>query len=308
MSSTITNRAYASQNDFWRVRQLLIDAYPITGPGYLWEIRRWDGQHYHSDDLRWNPLWEQRYRLWETTDGQLIGLVHPEGDPGNAHFEIHPDFRSRIEDEMISWAEEHLPAPNQDGVRQLETFAFEHDSLRVRLLEAHGFIKTPYFGMMRHMFMGSQPLPAVEMAEGYALRSTCSEPADYNRMAALLNAAFNRSVHTAVEYENFARFSPSFRHDLNFVAVASDGTFAAHVGVTYEPNNRYGIIEPVCTHPDHRRHGLAQTLIFHSLHRLRALGAQHVHVDTGSMEAANALYDSIGFSEAYRGYYWQKVY
>jgi GNAT superfamily N-acetyltransferase len=124
-------------------------------------------------------------------------------------------------------------------------------------------------------------------------------------MATLLNAAFGRSIHTAAEYRTFATRSPSFRHGLNLVAVAPDGTFAAHVGLTLDEVNRHGIIEPVCTHPDHRRLGLAQALILDGLGRLRDLGAVTCAVETGDMEPANALYRSIGFSEAYRGHTWR---
>lgn len=304
-SNPITSRSFQSEADFWAVRQLLIDTYPITAPGFNWEIRRWDGQRFHNADAALDPAWTRVIRLWETADGQLVGVAHPEGDPGNAHFEIHPDYRSRIEDEMIAWAAEHLAASNASGERVLETFAFEYDAPRILLLEQHGFERMPYFGMTRHLRLGNQPLPPVAVAAGYTLRETRSEPGDYERMAALLNAAFNRTFHNAPEYENFVLRSPSFRHDLNLVAEAPDGSFAAHVGMTLEPTNCYAIFEPVCTHPDHRRHGLAQALMFEGLRRLKALGARHVHVDTGDMEAANALYSSIGFTEAYRGWYWR---
>jgi len=66
--------------------------------------------------------------------------------------------------------------------------------------------------------------------------------------------------------------------------------------------------EPVCTHPDHRRKGLAQALMQEGLLRLRDLGALEASVDTGNMLPANRFYDSIGFTEAYRGYAWRKVW
>lgn len=126
------------------------------------------------------------------------------------------------------------------------------------------------------------------------------------RVAALLNAAFGRSVHTAAEYRVFATRSPSFRHDLNLVAEAPDGSFAAHAGLTLDEANRHGIIEPVCTHPDHRRHGLAQALMLDGLRRLRDLGAATCDVETGDMVPANALYRSLGFTEEYRGHRWRR--
>ena len=105
----------------------------------------------------------------------------------------------------------------------------------------------------------------------------------------------------------FTRLAPSFCPDIDLVAVAPDGTFASYVGVPFDDVNRRGIFEPVCTHPDHRRHGLAQALMQEGLLRLRARGAADVIVETGDMEAANALYASLGFTEAHRGYVWKKT-
>src|SRR5512147_3162792 len=103
----LTNRTYQNMDDFWRVRQFLIATYPLTPPDFNWEIRRWEGWHFHNPDTTWNPRWEQQIRLWETADGRLVGVVHPEGD-GEAFLEIHPDVRSLIEEEMIACAEEYL--------------------------------------------------------------------------------------------------------------------------------------------------------------------------------------------------------
>jgi N-acetylglutamate synthase-like GNAT family acetyltransferase len=80
--------------------------------------------------------------------------------------------------------------------------------------------------------------------------------------------------------------------------VAPDGGFAAYIGIPYDEPNRYGIFEPVCTHPDHQRKGLARALMAEGLLRLRALGAVDVTVDTGDMAAANAFYTAMGFTEA----------
>jgi GNAT superfamily N-acetyltransferase len=126
-------------------------------------------------------------------------------------------------------------------------------------------------------------------------------------MSDLLNAAFRRDFHNAKEYHNFCRLAPSFHPELDLVAVAPNGTFAAYVGVPYDAVNRRGIFEPVCTHPDHQRKGLAGALMQEALLRLRAIGAVDATVDTGDMLPANRFYDSMGFSEVYQGYAWQRV-
>ena len=95
--------------------------------------------------------------------------------------------------------------------------------------------------------------------------------------------------------------------DLDLVAVAPDGSFGAYVGIAYDDANRRGILEPVCTHPDHRRHGLARALILEGLTRLEARGAVDATAETGSREAANALFAGLDLTGTYRASSWRAI-
>lgn len=306
-SPRVTSRPFQGDADWWRLRSLLVETVPLTPPCFNWDVRRLEGKRFYHPDPAQNSKWQTQVQLWETEDGRLAGAVNHES-PGDAHLQIHPDFRY-LEEEMIAWAEDNLAAPVDNGPqRAIEMVVYEYDALRHHLLEQRGYEKTPFWGFTRHMRLGHRPLVQPVMAEGYTLRTTDPENlADCRQIAAILNAAFNRSFHNAEEYQTFTRLAPCFHRDLDLVAVAPDGSFAAYVGIPYDEANRRGIFEPVCTHPDHRRKGLAQTLMHEGLLRLKASGAVDVTVDTGDMEAANALYTSIGFTEAYKGYSWQKV-
>lgn len=307
-SERFFSRSFQSDDDFWKVRQFLIETYPITPPDLNWEIRRWEGARFHNEDAALDPGWAAQIHLWETEAGKLVGVVNPDGS-GEAHLQVHPDCRHRIEDEMIAWAEAHLAVPTGDGQRRLHVCVMEYDALRRRLLEARGYQKTTWGGMSRRLRLGSQPLPEPALAEGYVLRALRpGDEDDCRRIADVLNAAFNRDFHTAKEFHTFATSAPSFRYDLHLVAETPDGRFAAHVGITYDETNRRGIFEPVCTHPAHRRKGLAQALMFEGLRRLKALGALYVYVGTSDAAAANALYEAVGFTEAYREFIWQKIF
>ena len=172
-----------------------------------------------------------------------------------------------------------------------------------------GYAKLPYGGVTRHLRIGKQSLQKPSVAEGYVMRTTQPEAmANCWRIADLLNAAFKRSIHTGAEFQTFALSAPCYVPDLDLVAVAPDGTFGAYVGIAYDPDNHKGIFEPVCTHPDHQRKGLARALMTEGLLRLRNLGAIEVIVETGEMVAANALYTGMGFTEAYKNYTWKKVW
>ena len=46
--------------DFWKVRKLLIETYPITPPDFNWDIRRWEGWRFYTAAPAWNPRWEEQ--------------------------------------------------------------------------------------------------------------------------------------------------------------------------------------------------------------------------------------------------------
>ncbi len=300
-------RPIRGEKDFWRLRELLIETHAITPPGFNWEIRRWDGAYFYGESPGWrSPSWG-RSTLWQTSEGQAVAAIHPEGE-GEAFLELHPDYR-HLEEEMVVRAERDLAvASGEGGARQLEIYVYEYDAPRRRLLEERGYEKRTAGGVFRQLRLGRQAIPKSELAEGYRLRTTrTTEDDDGPRIAALLNAAFGRTFHQAGEWQTFSRMAPSYRNDLDLVAEAPDGALAAYVSLTFDEANRYALFEPVCTHPDHRRRDLARALMLEGLQRVRDLGATLVSVDTGDQVAANRLYEAMGFTEAYKGYSWRKV-
>jgi GNAT superfamily N-acetyltransferase len=301
------SRPLRDDADYWHLRDLLVQTVPITPVGFNWDMRRLDGKRFYNADLEADRLHARPVQLWETRGGELVGGVLSES-AGDAHLQVHPDYR-HLEGEMVDWAVANLGAPQPDGGGlRLEIYTMEYDALRQRLLAARGFVKTDYWGMVRHLRLGQQPLVPPDLHAGYTMRTTRPDDlADCQRIADLLNAAFRRTFHNALEYQNFCRLAPCFTPELDLVAVAPDGTFAAYAAVPYDDVNRRGIFEPVCTHPNHQRKGLAQALMQEGLLRLRDRGAVDVTVDTGDMTPANRLYDSLGFTEAYRGFAWLRT-
>ncbi len=310
----ITSRSVQGEDDFWRVRELLSDTYSLMPPDFNWEVRRWDGTaFFYSEEPGWNESWGEgvnRMRIWENAAGKIVGVANPDGRGAEAYLQVHPDYRF-LEEEMIIWAEEHIAVPTKDGKNRTIFFSvWEYDAHRQRLLEQRGWekIEDKWWEVIRHLRLGDAPLPQAVMAEGYTLGNVNPDDlGDCQKIADILNAAFGRDSHTGKEFQSFALRAPSYKKELDLVAVAPDGIFAAYVGIAYDDANQYAIFEPVCTHPDHRKKGLAQALMFEGLHRAKAFGAAEISVGTGDMVPANALYDSIGFTEAHRAYVWKKV-
>jgi mycothiol synthase len=306
MPSTVRSRPYRSDDaDWWRVRDLLVATHTGSPPSWNWDVRRWDGLRFHREDPRLPAALADGIGLWETRAGRLVGAVHGEGGAGEAFLELDPDHRS-LEPEMLEWAERRLAASDA-ALQRLDLPTWDYDLPRRQLLEARGYRALEQGGWLRRLSLGAWRIPRQHVSPPYGVATTTDASAalDASRMATLLNAAFGRTIHTAAEYATFMRRSPSFRHDLNLVALAPDGSFAAHVGLTWDGENRHGIFEPVCTHPDHRRHGLARALMLEGLRRLHALGARTASVETGDMLPANALYAGTGFTEEYRFRLWR---
>ena len=299
----VVARPCRGEADLERVRSLLVETYSAVGPGWTWDIRRWDGWRFHREEPLSGARLAAKVGLWETQNGRLIGAVHPEGD-GEAFLELHPDFR-HLETEMVRWAEEHLAATTTAGRRTLDLW-FGDDDPRRSLLESPGYRMLAWGGWHRRLRFGDRAPAARDLPSPYAIRQTEFSDDDCAGVARLLNSAFGRPAHTAREYRTFMDRSPSFDQELNLVAVTPDGSFAAHAGATYDAHNRHGILEPVCTHEDHRRLGLAQALILECIGRLRARGAETASVETGDGAPANRLYESCGFTDGYHSHVWRR--
>ncbi|MCB8981894.1 MAG: GNAT family N-acetyltransferase [Ardenticatenaceae bacterium] len=306
MTTPITHRPAAHEADYWAVHRLLVDHVRDTPLGFNLDIRRWEGRRFYDARPGGDPSWGQQVQLWETANGQLVGTVLPI-EPGEAALQLAPAY-GYLEEEMLTWAEAYLSKPTADGNgRLLQLLVYENNPDRESLLASHGYEKSASGGVLRQMAIRLHESPTV--AEGYTIRSTQPEClTDCQRVADVLNAAFGRTGHTAVEYQWFTRQAPSFRAYLDLAAVAPDGTFAAYAGIPYDAVNRRGIFEPVCTHPAHQRRGLGIALMQEGLHRLAQLGAEDVIVETGQAVAANALYNSLGFDQTVAGFYWRKIF
>ena len=152
----VVSRPLQGDEDWWRLRRLLVEIVPLAPPGFCWDVRRLDGSRFYHPDPPRNPRWQTLTRLWETVEGRLVAAVNQEGR-GDAHLQVHPDFR-HLEEEMVAWAEENLAGPAEEGNRrELELVVFEHDERRRELLERRGYRKTSDWGVTRRLRLGHLP-------------------------------------------------------------------------------------------------------------------------------------------------------
>lgn len=305
---TITSREYRGEADYQRVRELLIESYTITQRMHNWGLDRWDFFRFSGrvfDEMANSRGWEKDVHLWEDGFGKLVGVVNPE-DRGTVFVQIHPDHRC-LEDEMFDWAERrHQASRPADADRwPLSTSVYDYDRERAALLTQRGYRNLGLGGYKRRCAL-ERPIPDAPLPAGYSIRNIRGkDQRDLAKWAAVDNQAFNITKHTAETVQVRLR-APTYRQDLDLVAVAPDGTFASFCIVWFDEVNRYGAFEPVGTHPAHRKRGLAKAAMCEGLRRLKALGGTMAYVGCGTDVAANRLYESVGFTDFYRDYPWQK--
>ena len=300
--SPVTNREFSGHDDFMAVRQFLIDSYSGFDRLFNWGIDRWDVLRYTTNaagELSGQRDWEQYVRVWED-NGRVVGVIHPE-DGGDLHVEIDAGYR-HLEDEMYGWGEGYAAPSFRDG-SLLVAYTKAHDDLRNRVLKSRGWQLVGPAGYTRRRSL-TAPLPQGPVAAGYAVRTVDIEsPADAETRAAISRAAFGSS--RTAELAQVIGRAPTYRPDLDLGAFAADGSLAAHTTVWWDEANRFTVFEPVATHPDHRRLGLASAVMAEGMRRGVALGATMAYVGSGEGSPANLLYEALGFVDADQDFRWE---
>jgi GNAT superfamily N-acetyltransferase len=294
---TISNRPFSGREDVIAIHAFLSRTIDRCGSASIWEVRRWEGRWWHddpSDVERQLEASTSRIRIWEDTGGEIVAVAHPEG-PGDVHLEIAPGHE-RLADEMLAWAETSaLPRSIENGGRELTTFALDTDAARRRVLSSRGYEELDWGEIHRWRHL-DDAVPARPVADGYRLHSlVVGDRDDATRLADLINASFGHAFgpEALLNFEH----APSYVPECQIVAVAPDGTHAAHAGVTIDRAIGLATVEPVCTHPDHRRLGLAGACIAEALERARGLGAVRAKVSTGTGNPSDRLYEQLGFTD-----------
>jgi GNAT superfamily N-acetyltransferase len=129
-----------------------------------------------------------------------------------------------------------------------------------------------------------------------------AEVNDIALRVAVHRAAWEPSALTVEKYAGVTSTWP-YRPEFDFVVVAPDGALACSALGWYDEANRTGEFEPVGTHPDHRRLGLASAVMLFGMQRFRAAGATHAIVGCRGDEdypVPKLVYHGIGFREISR--------
>ena len=291
-------RPYQDATDYWRVRDFLRMVTRLNQRrDHSWSVVRFDYWRWHiHENIEGFDLPETLF-LWERDDGELAAVLNPD-NRGDAFLQVHPALRTPdLEDEMVEVAERFLAVATLDEER-LNVWANADDTLRQEVLLSRGYTKGDWPEYQRHRPMYLS-IPEVVVPRGYTVRAL----GDIDELPARSWVSWQAFHPNEPDdcYEGWSWYSnvqraPLYRRDLDLVAVAPTGEFAAFCTVWFDDVNRIGVFEPVGTAPAHQRRGLGKAVMAEGLRRLQRLGATLATVGSYSAEAG-ALYASMGFTE-----------
>ena len=308
---TARMRSYEPKRDFVRVRDFLVETYAAFPLPYNWGLERWNYARYfvapmlgaygtdqnaEEKGLAAIRFWEEKVRIWEDEAGRIAGvtcLEHPDlTHPGFGEFFVlrHPEHVGLLE-EMVAVAEELYVDP---GRNRVYVWTFEADADLNAVLEARRFARKEDSSATLLEFP-LEEIPEPKLPEGYVLRSMADEN-DVEKRREIFGRSFNhedpKDWPSAFAYRELQR-APDYELENDLVIVAPDGAYAACCIVWHDAANRIGFLEPLGTHPDHRRKGLAEQILREGMRRLRAKGATRMPMGGGF----EPFYRAFGFEE-----------
>lgn len=293
---TVTLHSYRPAEDFQRVNRFLIRHYQPLNRDGNWLQPAWAYMHSHPY-LDRSAL--EKIGVWEA-DGEIAAVATYESVLGEAFFQVSPGS-AHLKPALLEHAEARLAAP---GGEALHIFIPDFDAELTALAQARGYRRLPEEDRgMLHLRI-PQPFPPIRLAAGFSLRGLVEEN-DLTKVDRVLWRGFNHPGEPPAGGEADRRqmqAAHGFRHDLNIVAVAPGGNYAAYAGLWHQAENGFAYVEPVATDPDFRRLGLASAAVLEGIRRCAAEGATDAYVGNDL-----PVYRSIGFESAWVLCCWAKM-
>jgi predicted N-acetyltransferase YhbS len=288
-------RPYEPGVDYERVSQFLIDLYVPGDKLRTWLQPRWEYMHSHPDA---DSLDLAAIGLAETTRGELVGVVHPEATAAFCYLQT---ARSDVRSLLVDWAQDHLGGWSTTlGREALGIYVDDADIDTQELLKRKGFHPSDWGESHARMKL-DVPVAMPAPRPGYIIQSLAEEN-DLAKVNRVLWRGFNHQgdpPEEGIQWRARAQATPNYRMELNIVAVAPNGDFAAYSGSWYVAANRVAYIEPVATDPAYRRLGLGTAVVLEAVRRARRLGAT-----TAWVGSDQEFYLQMGFEVGSRSTLW----
>ncbi len=298
----ITTKQFQILTDIDLVWDLLVDIYDretgsgVAAPFFEYALQSsWMDTSYSFLD-----------RLWLDGD-RVVAFVFYEAPVTDVFFSVRKGYGS-LADELVDYAVSAMP--NFDGKQRL--VLFNGQEYLMAAAAKRGFVLTEEYEDRQFDFRNELDYP---LPKGY--RFVEPEDVDGIRLARLLWYGFGHGEKGP--FEGWDRQddsmdwtpakackgvigpmtapAPHATHEYDVIIADESGEYVCFSGMWWVPENKLAYMEPLCTHPDHRRKGLASAALSRHYQRMKGLGATHM---TGG---ADPFYEKLGYG---KGLHWTK--
>jgi ribosomal protein S18 acetylase RimI-like enzyme len=272
---TVTlSRPYEGDRDLRLMQDLASECWRLRGPlvtAHVGDLAWWMYQHP-------NKLEEVRIELW-LEDGTCVAWAWLSRKDGGLYFQVHPE-RPELVAAVVAWADAR------------SVWALSSDTQAIQEVEAAGYERSDSRAYEHHVRALDGPIELPPLPAGFSLGRVRGE-ADLERRVEVHRSAFEPSRVQVESYRRVTRAWP-YRPELDHVVEAPDGSLAAFCLCWLDERNGVGLFEPVGTHQEHRRLGLASAVCLAAQQSLQALGATRAVVLSSAGSAASELYEKLG--------------
>jgi GNAT superfamily N-acetyltransferase len=296
---TVTLRNYQHPKDYQRVSEFLISNHETGNLDGNWLEPAWEYMHFH-------PALQSEYLskigIWEK-NGQIVAVVHYEGNLGEAFFQFQPAYR-HLREEMLDYAEKHLPGTSKKGERKyLCAYVNDNDPEFLAVMRKRGYQKDAEATRPLYRSEIPAPFPPIPLTEGFRLTSLADE-CDWAKVHQVMWRGFDHGDNVPMTEEEFddrrKMFdTPKARRELKIAVAAPNGEFAAFCGMFFDESGKFAYVEPVATDPRYRRLGLGRAAVLEGIRRCGLLGATIAYVGSDQ-----PFYQSLGFKKVYNSEGW----
>ncbi|MCK4497793.1 GNAT family N-acetyltransferase [Candidatus Bathyarchaeota archaeon] len=297
----IRMRDYHWEKDFESCRRFLANIFSIRKTYTNWIPSELENLKFGPGGTEYEDGEDEYLKIWEAFDetqqnALRITAISYTKPSGNCWLSVHPNDTSVVR-EIVLWM--------QNRVKEVEMklVVDDKDETLILLLSDFGFSKGEIEGDKQIRPIDS-PVPTYSLPEGYTIRNAVIEK-DFKEYREVQMTVFPHIVSMSKELLKVYSTASFYREDLDIVAVGPDGKFTAFCTARIDPRSKIAELEPVGTHPDHRKLGLARAVICESLKRLEKHEPSAVVIlGAAPTDGARRLYESVGFVNEGARHYW----
>ena len=285
-----------SEIEFEEMRDLLVKSYLVSRKPLNWRLAIAENWNHASRYLEPIEYFTSRTHLWKNDVGELVSFLIRD----NFLTYLQVDYRYRyLEAEMLDWAERNWAGDKA----QINTMVYDWDIERQKLLTQRGYENRGAIEDVR-IYDLNRSYPVVSLPSGFQITSL-SEYGDSKARIDLENSIWGASLDEA--WFKGKSSAPSYSSKWDLIAISPDGKLVAQSLVWLYSKNQTAEIDPLGTHPDYRKQGLAKALVLESFKRMRASGIHYAYIASESQDPiVSHLYADLQPIETYQGFHWSK--